>query len=332
MSPRRSAADAVPPWTLALGAMLSVQLGSALSVPLIGTVGAAGTAWLRLSFGAVVFLVLARPPLRSIRRVDVPALVGLGVISGLVTICFLAAIERIPLGTAVAVEFLGPLVVAAIRSHNVRALVWPGLALVGVVGLTEPWQGTIDPLGLGFAVLGAAGWAGSIVLTQRVGDRFTGVSALSMTVPIAALTAAVVGVPQAAGHLSLQVVATAAGLALLFPVLQYALDLLALRRMTPSAFGTLMALEPAIGLVLGLLVLSQHPSPVQLGAIALVVLAGAGAQRGARRLVPTPVDAPVDSPADAASEPVRGAAAVPDTTGPAPAQEVRCSPDSVRSH
>lgn len=78
-------------------------------------------------------------------------------------------------------------------------------------------------------------------------------------------------------------VATAAGLALLFPVLQYALDLLALRRMTPTTFGTLMSLEPAIGLVLGLVILSQHPSPLQLAAITLVVLAGAGAQRGGRR-------------------------------------------------
>jgi len=121
--------------------MLSVQLGSALSVPLIGAVGAAGTAWLRLTAGAVVFLVIARPPLRSIRRIDLPPLIGLGVVSGLVTICFLAAIERIPLGTAVAVEFLGPLTVAAVRSHSVRALSWPGLALIGVLGLTDPRVG-----------------------------------------------------------------------------------------------------------------------------------------------------------------------------------------------
>jgi inner membrane transporter RhtA len=278
-----SAASAVPPWALAVGAMLSVQLGSALSVPLIDTVGAVGTAWLRLSIGALVFVALARPPLRSIGRADLPTLLGLGVITGLTTVCFLAAIERIPLGTAVAVEFLGPLTVAAIRGHNARALVWPGLALIGVLGLTEPWQGTTDLAGLSFAALGAVGWAGNILLTQHVGDRFTGITALSMTMPVAALTAAVVGVPQAAGHLSLQVVATAAGLALLFPVLQYALDMLALRRMTTAAFGTLMALEPAMGLVLGLLVLSQQPSPLQLGAIALVVLAGAGAQRGGRR-------------------------------------------------
>jgi inner membrane transporter RhtA len=281
-----SAASAVPPWTLAVGAMVSVQLGSALSVPMIDTVGAAGTAWLRLSIGALVFLVLARPRLRSIRRADLPALLGLGVITGLTTICFLAAIERIPLGTAVAVEFLGPLTVAAIRSHTARALAWPALALIGVLGLTEPWHGTIDLAGLTFAALGAVGWAANIVLTQHVGDRFTGITALSMTMPVAALTAAVVGVPQAAGHLSLQVIAAAVGLALLFPVLQYALDMLALRRMTTAAFGTLMALEPAMGLVLGLIVLSQQPSPLQLAAISLVVLAGAGAQRGGRRRTP----------------------------------------------
>jgi inner membrane transporter RhtA len=100
---------AVPPWALALAAMLSVQLGSALSVHLISTVGPAGTAWLRLTAGALIFLALARPPLRAVRRHDLPALLGLGATTGLVTIVFLAAIERIPLGTAVAVEFLGPL-------------------------------------------------------------------------------------------------------------------------------------------------------------------------------------------------------------------------------
>lgn len=284
-----TAAAPVPPWVLTVAAMLSVQLGSALSVGLIDTVGAAGTAWLRLSMGALVFLVLARPPLRSVRRADVPVLLALGVTSGLVTIAFLAAIApgRLPLGTAVAVEFLGPLTVAAIRSHSARALVWPMLALVGVVGLTEPWQGGVDAGGLGLAALAAVGWAAYIVLTQRVGDRFAGIGALSLTVPVAAVTAAVVGVPQAAGHLTLEVLAVAVGLAVLLPVLPYALEMLALRRMTPHAFGTLMALEPAIGLLLGLIVLAQQPSPVQLAGIALVVLAGAGAQRGGRREVRT---------------------------------------------
>jgi inner membrane transporter RhtA len=268
---------------LALSAMLSVQLGSALSVPLIGTVGPAGTAWLRLSLGALVFLALARPPLRAVRRQDVPALLALGVTTGLVTVAFLAAIDRIPLGTAVAVEFLGPLTVAAVRSHSRRALIWPAVALVGVMLLTQPWRGATSPAGLGFAALAAVGWATYIVLTQRIGDRFTGIGGLSLTVPIAAVTAAVVGIPQAAGHLTPGVVAAAAGLAILLPVLPFAFELLALRHMTASAFGTLMALEPAIAVLLGLLVLHQTPSPAQFAGILLVVLAGAGAQRGGAR-------------------------------------------------
>jgi inner membrane transporter RhtA len=295
MTPR-APSTAVPPWGLAVAAMLSIQLGSALSVDLIGTVGPAGTAWLRLSAGALIFLVLARPPLRSVRRDDVPALLGLGLTTGVMTTGFLAAIERIPLGTAVAIEFLGPLTVAAVRSHSLRALAWPALALAGVVLLTEPWQGRIDLVGIGCAGLSAVGWGCYILLTQRIGDRFDGIDALSMTVPIAAVTAAVIGVPQAAGHITPGVLAAAAGLALLLPVLPFALEMLALRRMTPTAFGTLMALEPAFGVLLGLLVLHQQPSGVQAAGLLLVVLAGAAAQRGGRRR-PRPVEPTADRPA-----------------------------------
>lgn len=281
MSP--TSTTAVPPWGLAVAAMLSVQLGSALSVGLISTVGPAGTAWLRLTLGAVIILALARPPWRTMRLHDAPTLLGLGVTTGLVTVAFLAAIERIPLGTAVAIEFLGPLTVAAVRSHNARMLTWPALALVGVVLLTEPWGGDVNPTGVGFAALAAVGWAAYIVLTQRIGDRFSGLTGLAVTVPVAAATAAVLGAPGAVGHLTPEVLVTAAGLAVLLPVLPFALELVALRHMTHAAFGTLMALEPAIGLVLGLVVLHQRPSPVQLAGIALVVLAGAAAQRGGRR-------------------------------------------------
>jgi len=284
----RGRMPAVPPWTMALAAMLSVQLSSALAVDLIETVGPAGTAWLRLSFGALVFLAIARPPLRAVPRTDVPSLLGLGVTTGLMTTTFLAAIERIPLGTAVAIEFLGPLTVAAVRSHSTRALTWPAVALVGVVLLTEPWRGDVNLAGVGFAVLAALGWATYILLTQHVGDRFSGITALSMTVPVAAATAALLGVPQAAGHLSFEALATAAGLAMLMPVLPFILEMLALRAMTPTAFGTLMALEPALGVLLGLTVLAQQPSPAQLVGIVLVVAAGAAAQRDGRRQPPVP--------------------------------------------
>jgi inner membrane transporter RhtA len=277
---------AIPASALAVTAMLSVQLGSALSVGLIGEVGAAGTAWLRLTAGAIIFLAIARPPIRSIRRGDIPVLIGLGVATGLMTIFFLAAIERIPLGTAVAIEFLGPLTVAAVRSHSARALTWPALALVGVVLLTEPWSETADGLGIGFAVLSGTCWGTYILLTQRVGDRFSGITALSLTIPVAAIMAAVVGVPQAAGQLTLNVIVVALGLALLLPVIPFALEMLALRRMTPNAFGTLMALEPALAVLLGLLVLQQIPALTQIVGILIVVVAGAAAQRDGRRVPP----------------------------------------------
>lgn len=280
----------VPPWGLAVAAMLSVQLGSALSVNLISSVGPAGTAWLRLSMGALIFLLIARPPLRSIRRHDMPALLALGIMTGLMTIAFLAAIERIPLGTAVSIEFLGPLTVAAVRSHSRRALAWPAMALFGVVLLTEPWQGEVNLAGIGFAALAGIGWGTYIVLTQRVGDRFSGIGALSITVTIAAMTAAIAGIPQANGNLTPGIIAAAAGLAILLPVLPFALEMLALRRMTPTAFGTLMALEPGIGVLLGLVVLSQRPSIVQLAGILLVVLAGAAAQRGGQREPVSPAE------------------------------------------
>ncbi|MDR7159864.1 inner membrane transporter RhtA [Arthrobacter sp. BE255] len=288
----------VPPWGLAVTAILSVQLGSALSVDLIEAVGPTGTAWLRLSMGAIILLAIVRPPLRSVRRGDVLPLLGLGITTGLVTTGFLAAIEHIPLGTAVAIEFLGPLTVAAVRSHHRKALIWPAVALVGVVLLTEPWQGDFNLVGVTFAALAAIGWAAYIFLTQLIGDRFTGIGALSMTVPVAAATAAVVGIPQAAGHLTFGILAAAAGLAILMPVLPFMLEMLALRRMTPTAFGTLMALEPALGVLLGLLILHQQPSAIQVLGILLVVLAGAAAQRGGRRPPATQAKSPTHAVLD----------------------------------
>ena len=274
----------VPAWMPAVAAIFSVQLGAALSMPLISAVGPAGAAWLRLTAGALIFLAIARPPLRSVRRRDVPALVALGFATGAMTCLFLASIERIPLGTSVAIEFLGPLTVAALRSGTRRALIWPALALFGVLLLTEPWHGAINLAGIGFAAGSAIGWAVYILLTQHIGDRFSGLTGLSLTIPVAAATAAVVGIPQAAGHLTAPIVVAAIGLALLMPVLPFALEMIALRHMNHAAFGTLMALEPAIGVVLGLVVLHQHPSAVQTLGIMLVVVAGAAAQRNGRRL------------------------------------------------
>lgn len=273
----------VPAWSLAVGSMLSVQLGAALSVGLFPAIGTAGTAWLRLTFGAVIFLVWARPPFRSWSWRDVRTPVGLGVVTGFMTISFLVAIDHLPLGTAVAIEFLGPLTVAAVRAHSRAVLVWPLLALVGVLLLTEPWAGSVSLVGVAFALASAAMWGTYILMTQHVGDRFSGVDALAISIPVAAVTSAFFGIPQALGGLTLPVVALAFVVAVLMPVIPFALELFALRRLTASAFGTLMALEPAFGVLLGALILHQVPGPLQVVGVALVVVAGVGAERRGHR-------------------------------------------------
>jgi hypothetical protein len=152
-----------------------------------------------------------------------------------------------------------------------------------VLLLTEPWQCVVDPVGVGFAALAAIGWAVYVVLMQRLGDRFPGTGALSITVPVAAVAAGIVGLPQAIGHIGVLDLLAAAGLAVLLPVLPFALEMRAMRGMARSAFGTLMALEPAMGVALGLVVLRQSPAPGQVLGVLLVVAAGAAAQRGGLR-------------------------------------------------
>ncbi|WP_343029905.1 EamA family transporter [Kocuria coralli] len=276
----------VPPWSMAVAAMLAVQLSNALSVPVIEQVGAGATAWLRMCFGAVFLWMIARPALRSLRGKDIPALIALGVVTGFMTTFFLAAVERIPLGTAVAIEFLGPLTVAGLMSKHHNALVWPLLALVGVVLLTEPWHGRIDLAGVGFALAAGTCWGLYNLLTQHVGDRFSGISGLSLTIPVASLATLPVGLPQViGGEFSWWVLAVAAGIALITPVIAFGLEMLALRRMTHTAFGTLLSIEPAFGILIGLLVLSQQPTLMQLAGIGLVIVAGTAAQRGSKRPV-----------------------------------------------
>lgn len=215
-------------------------------------------------------------------------MLALGVVTGFMTVFFLSAVARIPLGTAVAIEFLGPLTVAAVLSKRRKALLWPIVAFIGVILLTEPWHGTIDPVGIGFAAAAGACWGLYNVLTQHVGDRFSGISGLALTIPVAAIATLPFGLSQVAtGELTWWVLPAAAGIALITPVIAFGLEMLALRRMTHTAFGTLLSIEPAFGLVIGLLVLSQSPSLGQIIGISVVVLAGAAAQRGGARPLET---------------------------------------------
>ncbi|MFI7601775.1 EamA family transporter [Actinoplanes sp. NPDC049681] len=273
---------------MALASMLLVQLGLAASVGLLDRLGPAGTAWLRLAWAGVILLVLVRPRPHAFSRGALPACVALGVVTASVTMLFMAAVARLPLGTASALEFLGPLGVAVVRGRR-GTLLWPALAAVGVLLLTEPWHGDVDLAGVGFALGAAVCWAAYIVLTQRVGDGVSGFHGLAVSMPVAALVATVVAGPSVLPALTWQLLLAGLGLAVLLPVVPFALEFLALRRLTTAAFGTLMSLEPGFALIIGLLVLGQRPGWVPVAGIAFVVAAGIDAERTGARAATAPL-------------------------------------------
>jgi inner membrane transporter RhtA len=280
----------------AVAAMLCVQLGLAVSVGLIDRLGAEGTAWLRLAFAGLLLAVLVRPRLREFTRRGLLTCALLGVVTAGLTFLFMAAVARIPLGTASALEFLGPLGVAIARGRG-RVRVWALVAAAGVLLLTEPWHGGADLVGVGFALAAAVCWAGYIVLTQKVGDEVTGLRGLAVSMPVAGVTATVVVALTDASAvldaLDLQLLIVGLGLAVLLPVVPFSLEMLALRRLTAAAFGTLMALEPAIALAVGLVALHQVPGWSAVVGIGFVIAAGIGAARtGARAVVGAAEPAP----------------------------------------
>lgn len=275
---------------MAVAAMCSVQLGAAIAVGLIDDIGAAGAAWLRLFWAAILLLIIVRPRPSSFTRSAFLAAVLLGVVTAGITVLFMLALERIPLGTASALEFLGPLGVAVLRGSGRNRYVWPGLAAIGVLLLTEPWSGSFDPVGVGYALAAGCCWGAYILLTQRVGEQLSGLNGLAVSMPVAALVASVVAGPAVFSRMTPQLWLVGIGLAILLPVIPFALELLALRRLTAAAFGTLMSLEPGFAMLMGLVILHQVPALIGLVGLCFVVTAGIGAARhGARDPIPAPV-------------------------------------------
>ncbi|MFM0741146.1 EamA family transporter [Paraburkholderia xenovorans] len=276
---------AVKPASAAAGAALlcvlsmsSVQFGAALSAPTMATYGSLSTTWLRLCWAALVLAVIVRPRLLSYSRSHWLAAGALGAAMAGMTLCFFSAVSRIPLGLAVAIDFLGPLAVATFAVRRARALLWPLLALAGVVLLARhggAWIG--EPLGVLLAFGAALGWGSYIVLMKKTGTMFKGLEGLSVSLLAAALVATPFGLASSGMHIAVTQIAATAGLAVLVPLLPYALEMIALRHMSSASFGILMSVEPAIGALAGFVVLRQPMGILQLVGVLLVVSASVGA-------------------------------------------------------
>ncbi|MDH6123548.1 EamA family transporter [Kitasatospora sp. GP82] len=276
----------VPAPVLCITAMFAVQLGIALSQPLFGPLGVGGATFLRLAAAAVILLALTRPRLRGRSRRDLASAGLLGVVSAGMTLCFAGAVDRLPMGTAATIEFLGPLAVALAFARRASHLVWALLAGGGVALLTlfggDGGGGGLDPVGLGFAFAAAACYAGYILLTDKVGAAFKGFEGLAVSIGVGALVTLPLGIGPAWHGLSgagspWLLLLTVTGVALLLPVIPYALEMSALRRLPQRVFSVLVSLEPAVSALVGLVVLQQVLGVVQLAGIACVVAASVGA-------------------------------------------------------
>jgi inner membrane transporter RhtA len=258
--------------------MVSIQVGAALAQRLFPAVGAPGTTTLRVVLAALILLALRRPSLRGLRGADLRALGLYGASLGLMNLCFYLALRSIPLGVAVAVEFMGPLVVAAASHRSRLDIAWLALATVGLV-LLAPWGGqTLDPAGLMWALGAGVFWGLYILFGQAAAGRVGEGAAPALGMVVAAAVVLPFGVATAGPRLlDPALLPLALAVAVLSSALPYSLEMFALTRLPRATFGTLMSLEPAIGALSGFVLLGQHLSLRQGGAVAAIIGASAGA-------------------------------------------------------
>jgi inner membrane transporter RhtA len=262
-----------------VGGAVSVQIGAAVGATIFPLIGPLGVVAARQAVAAVALLVVARPPLRRLGwRALWPAL-ALGLVLVVMNLALYSAVQRVGLGLAVTLEFLGPLAVALLAT---RRLIDAGFAIaagLGVVLLTGTVPG-IDPVGIGFGLLAAAAWAAYILLNQRVGVRLPGVQGIA----IASLVAAVITLPLLVVALAglapdrlLHVALVGLAVGVLSSALPYSIDLIVLRRMPRQLFGVLQSVQPAAAAVAGLLILHQALSPWQVTGLVLIMTSNAAA-------------------------------------------------------
>ncbi|MGM7671545.1 EamA family transporter [Microbacterium sp. A93] len=265
---------------LVFGSCVSLSFGAAIAAQLFPALGAWGVTALRLGISAIVMLAFVRPAVRRWSRKQWRAAILFGMSLAAMNGAFYAAIERIPLGPAVAIEFLGPLVLAALLTRRRSDAGWLALAVVGIglLGLEGVLgQSPLDPIGVMFALIAAFFWALYIRASAHAGSLIPGNSGLAVALVVAAVLLTPFGVPAAitistAPTLLLLAVLTA----LLGSIIPYTLELAALRRVPQRVFGILVSLEPATATLAGWLVLGQHAGPLRLLAIVFVVAASVG--------------------------------------------------------
>lgn len=290
MSTPAPASAPLPAVALVLGSCASLQAGAALATQLFPYAGSWGVTFVRLAIAAV-FLVVVAPPTKarswSARTWRSVAVYGASL--GLMNAFFYASIARIPLGVAVTIEFLGPLLLSAALSKNARDYLWVGLAVagMGLLGLNSLTTAatshpggaatSLDPIGVACALVAAAFWTVYILASKRVGSTVPGASGLAVAMVVGALVIAPVGAPRSLVLFSdATTAALALGTALLASVLPYSLELAALRSLPPAIFGILLSLEPVFAALAGLLFLGQELGALPTAAIALVVCASIG--------------------------------------------------------
>ncbi|MET0818671.1 MAG: EamA family transporter [Solirubrobacteraceae bacterium] len=274
---------------LVLAAAGSLQVGAAFAVTLFDELGPGGAAFLRLALAALVLWVIWRPSVRSHSAADLRLAAAFGIALGLMNWSIYESMDRIPLGVAVTIEFAGPLLVAVLGSRRPLDGVWVALAAAGIVLLADPSGGSIDRLGVFFALTAAACWMAYIHLGKRTARVFPGGSGLALAMIAGALVVAPAGLIQGGGELlQPELLGAALVVALASSVLPYSLELEALRRLPAPVFGVLMSLEPAVAALAGFVVLGQELGARELTAIAMVVVASAGAAAFSHRDVAVP--------------------------------------------
>ncbi|GAB49112.1 EamA family transporter [Mobilicoccus pelagius] len=281
----------VPPLVLVLLAIGSVQFGGALAVTLLPLVGTLGSVTLRLAIAAAVMLAVLRPSVAGYDRHDWATVAAFGGALALMNTAFYASLTRLPIGAAVTVEFIGPLLLAAVLSRLARDLVAVGVAAVGVV-LVSGVLGTgarLDSVGVLLALLAGAAWAAYIVLSARTGRRFPKLDGLAFSMAVATVLVAPAGLVTAGARLwEPDALVRGLGIALLSSVLPYSFELLALRRMSAAVFGILLSLEPAVAALAGFLVLGQVLTGTQILGMVAVVAASASVTRREEPAPPEP--------------------------------------------